>query len=222
MLSEAVRQFQSHLRALNAEYLFTDVPTEDNLLFQALNLAGFRLIETRLTYHNDKIQQFENTNRYEVRQAIPADIQGLKSVASGMRNQYDRFHSDPTFDPALADNFLAKYVEAAANGYCDIVLVPNVPGLPVESFLTANVLDKQWEDLGCRVSKMILSAVSSTTNKGWYVNLISEMTYLLKERGATNIFMNTQSTNRQVFHTWEKMGYKLGCTNHIFAWTNIA
>ena len=96
-------------------------------------------------------------------------------------------------------------------------MIPNEEGVPSDSFLSANFFENQWETIGVKVSKMVLSAVSSSTNKGWYINLISEMSYLFKSKGITHAFMNTQSTNRQVFHTWEKLGYKLGSTTHILS-----
>jgi dTDP-4-amino-4,6-dideoxy-D-galactose acyltransferase len=72
-----------------------------------------------------------------------------------------------------------------------------------------------WDKLDYKISKMVLSAVSSDTNKGWYIKLISEMTFILKEIGAKSVFMNTQATNIAVLVTWEKLGYRLGRTTHI-------
>ena len=138
-------------------------------------------------------------------------------VAKEMKNEYDRFHADDVFSPKKADDFLATYIQQSLKGFADLVLTSNETGLPSDSFLTANYLKHEWEKTHVPVSKMVLSAVSSQTNKGWYKKLISEMTYHLIEQGAQYIFMNTQSTNRAVYHTWEQLGYKLGGVTHVFS-----
>ena len=215
-LVSACRRFRAHLQeALQADYCFIEIPAEDILLVQALCLAGFKLSESRLTYFSDAIQSFCPKQRYGVRKATEADIPNLRAVASGMRNDFDRFHADPFIPVDKADAFLAKYVEEAVKGFSDIVLVPDEAGVPADSFLTANYLDKKWDPLGRKISKMVLSAVSSETNKGWYEKLISEMTVHLQEKGAEVAFMNTQPTNRAVFRVWEKLGYRLGSTTHV-------
>lgn len=195
-------------------YVFIEIPSEDTSLMQALGLAGWPLIETRLTYWRGNLSSFTEP-RYSVRAATNSDIDNLKRVAREMQNPYDRFHADAVFDEKVADNFLATYIEESVNGFADMVLIPNESNTPADSFLTARYLKSQWHQLGMPISKMVLSAVSSSTNKGWYQKLITEMTYHLANEGAEYIFMNTQSTNLAVCHTWEKLGYQLGGTSHI-------
>lgn len=195
-------------------YVFGEIPSEDIQLIQALGKAGWPLIETRLTYWRDQLQHF-NEPRYSVRKANPSDTENLMRVARVMRNAYDRFHADPCFTAEQADEFLATYIEKSILGFADLVLVPDGPS---DSFLTARYLKHDWAKTNINVSKMVLSAVSAETNKGWYKKLISEMTYHLRDEGATCIFMNTQSTNLAVTHTWESLGYQLGGTSHVFSY----
>ncbi len=216
-ITEAARQFNIILtNELHSEYCFIEIPSEDIRLIQALTLNGFKLIETRLTYFRGDLDKHAH-ERFGVRPATKADIENLKRVARVMRNDYDRFHADTIFSTKIADEFLATYVEAAVNGFSDIVLVPNQEGSASDAFLTALYYKTQWASLGENVSKMVLSAVSSSTCKGWYIKLISEMTYHLRDEGAKYVFMNTQSTNRAVFRTWEKLGYRLGLSTHVLA-----
>ena len=216
ILTEAIRAFIRFASA-SYTYCFAEIPSEDILLIQCLGMAQFKLVETRLTYFNDQVASF-HAPRYEVRRATASDATNLMRVAREMRNDYDRFHADAIFDEHIADEFLATYIEQSLNGFADVVLTPAEPHTPSDSFLTARFLKKDWTVLGIPVSKMVLSAVSAQTNKGWYKKLISEMTYLLKDEGATTIFMNTQSTNRAVIHTWENLGYHFGCATHIFSY----
>lgn len=217
-LSEAVKKFKEQFFK-PGDYCFIEIPSEDILLIQALNLAGFRLVETRVTYYRGDLDKF-NFERYAVRRATEADSANLMRVAREMRNDYDRFHADTIFRQQLADDFLSVYIQQSLKGFADVVLTPNEPGLPSDSFLTARYLKNTWEKYGINISKMVLSAVSSETNRGWYKKLISEMTYHLRDEGASYIFMNTQSTNRAVLHTWQSLGYNLGGTTHILSYSS--
>lgn len=213
---EALFQFVNHIRdSFGDNSIITiEIPAEDIRIIQALNDSRFRTIETRLHFVNNSLDKF-NWERFKVREATNDDISNLKRVASYMRNNFDRFHSDWSFNIDKADNYLSTYVENSIKGFTDLVIVPNQQNIPPDSFLTANYLKMDWDKLDYKISKMVLSAVSSDTNKGWYIKLISEMTFILKEIGAKSVFMNTQATNIAVLVTWEKLGYRLGRTTHI-------
>ncbi|MCD6064870.1 MAG: hypothetical protein K0R82_2781 [Flavipsychrobacter sp.] len=216
-LCRAVQKFTNDFFK-KGDYCFIEIPSEDFLLIQALNLAGFRTVETRLTYFRGNLERFDH-ERYAVRIATEKDSDNLMRVASQMRNKFDRFHADVVFDQELADRFLSEYIRQSLKGFADVVLTPAEPGVPPDSFLTAKYLKDTWDRFDVNISKMVLSAVSSETNKGWYKKLIVEMTYHLREQGAQYIFMNTQSTNRAVLHTWQSLGYNLGAVTHILSYT---
>lgn len=219
-LSEAVSRFMLNFEKVNKLSFFIEIPSEDILLIQALNLNKWRLIETRLHYYIDNLSNFEQP-RYKVRMANKDDINRLKYVAKFMRNKYDRFHADLSYDVNIADEYLATYIENSINGFVDYIMVPDENDVPSDSFLTANLQKSVWDELKTPISKMILSAVSSETNRGWYKKLISEMTYKLCDDGAEVIYLNTQSANIPVFYTWENLGYKLGRTTHILSFSEV-
>jgi dTDP-4-amino-4,6-dideoxy-D-galactose acyltransferase len=218
ILTEAVQLFMKELFKEKV-YCFIEIPSEDIQLIQALGSCGYQLIETRLTYFRGNLFSY-NHQRYPVRKADEEDALNLMRVAREMRNDFDRFHADDIFDKQIADEFLATYIEQSLRGFSDVVLTPNEPGLSSDSFLTAKYLKSEWDTNKIKISKMVLSAVSSKENKGWYKKLISEMTYHLRDEGAEYIFMNTQSTNRAVLHTWGQLGYKVGCTRHVLSYNN--
>ncbi len=193
-----------------------ELPSEDIELLQVLNDMRFRTIETRLHYVNNRLHEFD-FKQFKVRDAKKKDIENLKHIASFMRNKYDRFHADWSFSNTIADNYLSTYIENSIKGFADIVMVPNHPGISSDSFLTAKIFKDYWVKLEYPISKMVLSAVSTETNKGWYVKLIAEMTFRLRKLGAKSIFMTTQSTNIPVLVTWEKLGYKIGRSTHILS-----
>ena len=213
-LLKAISAFKDEV--VKENYIFTEIPSEDVYLMQALNESLFRLVETRMTYYLD-LKNYNN-KRYNVREAIIGDIPNLKKVSSKMVNPYDRFHADVFYNKKVADNFLGVFAEESVRGFADYVLVPDEDGLPSDSFLTVRYNKEWWGEINIKVSKMVLSAVSSTTNKGWYIKLISEMALHLKALGVDFVMMHPASTNKAVIHSYEKLGCKLGKVTHILSY----
>jgi dTDP-4-amino-4,6-dideoxy-D-galactose acyltransferase len=213
-LLKAISAFKDEV--VKENYIFTEIPSEDVYLMQALNESLFRLVETRMTYYLD-LKNYNN-KRYNVREAIIGDIPNLKKVSSKMVNPYDRFHADVFYNKKVADNFLGVFAEESVRGFADYVLVPDEDGLPSDSFLTVRYNKEWWGKINIKVSKMVLSAVSSTTNKGWYIKLISEMALHLKALGVDFVMMHPASTNKAVIHSYEKLGCKLGKVTHILSY----
>ena len=116
-----------------------------------------------------------------------------------MRNKYDRFHAESKFNLIKSDEFLATYIEESIKGLADFVIVPNEKNVNPDAFLTANYLKKDWEIIGENISKMVLSAVSSETCKGWYIKLISESRDLIIEVMITLICKLVAVTNSIFF-----------------------
>ncbi|MBL4844339.1 MAG: hypothetical protein JKY65_02330 [Planctomycetes bacterium] len=216
-LAAPLRSLLERLSGEGTETLFAEVPAEDSLWLQALSgHAGFRLIETRLHYRHDQLAPFLGP-RYGSRLATEDDIPNLRRVAIEMRNPYDRFHADVRYPDEVADDYLATYVENCVRGFADLVVVPDQPGLPADSFMAGRLHRDLTERLGKMFGKILLSAVSRATNRGWHEKLVSELTHALAEQGAETVYVNTQATSGAVVHTWEKLGYKLGRVTHILA-----
>lgn len=198
------------------KYCFSEIPSEDIKVIQALNEVGFKLVENRLTYYLDLTKHtFE---RFETRSANIKDTENLKRVAREMRNPYDRFHSDHVYNPEIADEFLATYIEESLKGFADYTIVPHGNNVKPDAFVTAKYLIDQWPLIDEKISLMVLSAVSSQTCKGWYIKLISEMAYHLKTIGANYAFMHPATTNRAVIHSYEKLGCKYGKCVHVLTY----
>lgn len=214
-LTKAVIFFKEEFIIKKRNYCFTDIPSEDIKVLQALTGAGFGLIETKMTYYLN-LNKHEH-QRYGVREANYKDISNLRKVASEMRNPFDRFHADPIFETEKADEFLATFIEESIKGFADYTMLPYEKNTPPDAFLTAKYLKEDWPIIGAKASKMVLSAVSSKTCKGWYKKLISEMAYHLHAEGADYAFMHPASTNKAVIHTYETLGCKLGQVAHVFS-----
>ena len=199
-------------------YAFSVVPAEDIRLLQALTGAGWQLVETRLTYYRDQLSAFDYP-RHLVRAAEAGEAAYVGRIAATARNAYDRFHADAWFGEARADAYLARYAENTVKaGLAATVLVPDSPGLPVDSFLAISDLqgDAVAVALGTQLSRVLLTAVGPA-NRGWHVKLVAETLHRAKEMGHEAVLMTTQATNHAVSRTCEKLGFRLGATSHVLA-----
>lgn len=215
--TKLIHAFLSYLSRENGVYyVFAEVPSEDLTVLQSLTLAGMKLVETRLTYQNTDIKNYQYSARFPVRLATEEDISSLKQAAKNARNVFDRFHADPFFSTAAADEFLATYIENSIKGYADIVLIPDIEGEPSGAFFTANFCKDLSNALNTAIARIALVAVSASLN-GWCTKLMSEMSYLFREHNFECGFITTQSTNRAMIRVCEKLGYDYGRASHIFA-----
>jgi dTDP-4-amino-4,6-dideoxy-D-galactose acyltransferase len=215
-LQEAALSLRQQLAERGAYYAFTVVPTEDVQLLQALTGGGWQLIETRLNFYCHT-PTASLPNPAAVRVAQPDEAGYIGQVSAAARNPYDRFHADPWFGEARADAFLARYAEAAVSGtYADAVLVPDELGLPVDSFLAIGDTPTLPGIPGVGISRVLLTAVGPL-NRGWHVKLVAETIRRASTLGLDYVLMTTQATNKAVFRTCEKLGFRLGSTTHVLA-----
>jgi dTDP-4-amino-4,6-dideoxy-D-galactose acyltransferase len=214
-LAQSAATLGQHLAAQHgAYYAFSIVPAEDIQLLQTLTAAGWRLVETRLTYYRDQVSAFDYP-RFPVRGATAAEAAHIGQISAQARNPYDRFHADPWFGPAKADAYLARYAEnAVTTPLAATVLVPDEAGLTVDSFLAISDLERDAAALGTRLSRVLLTAVGPA-NRGWHLKLVAETVHRARTLGHEAVLMTTQATNHAVFRTAEKLNFKLGATSHV-------
>lgn len=216
----ALGRAAAHLRAELAErgsfYAFSVVPAEDTALLQALTVGNWQLIETRLNFYCP-VREARLPAPTPVRLAQPEEAAHIGRISAAARNVYDRFHADAWFGEARADAFLARYAEAAVAGtYADAVLVPAEPGLPVDSFLAIGDTPAVAGLPDSGFSRVLLTAVGPA-NRGWHLKLVAETVRRAAALSLPHVLMTTQATNRAVFRTCEKLGFRLGSTSHVLA-----
>ena len=216
-LAEAVTALRQYLAGRHSNfYAFSVVPAEDVRLIQGLTAAGWQLVETRLTFYRDQLADFKHP-RYPVRAAAAKEAAHIGRIAAAARNPYDRFHAEQTFSTAQADGCLARYAENTVTGnLATTVLVPDVPGLPVDSFLAISDLVDDSAALGTRLSRVLLTA-AGPANRGWHLKLMTETLHRAQASAHEAVLMTTQATNHAVFRTCEKLGFRLGATSHVLA-----
>ena len=215
-LRTATTALRHEMAARGAFYAFSVVPAEDVALLQALSGAGWQLIETRLTFYCPTAAATLPAPA-PVRLARPEEAAHIGRIAAAARNPYDRFHADPWFGEARADAFLARYAGATVEGtYADAVLVPDEPELPVDSFLAIGDGPAEADLPGSGASRVLLTAVG-LQNRGWHLKLVAETVRRAAALSFPYVLMTTQATNKAVFRTCEKLGFRLGGTSHVLA-----
>ena len=214
-LAAAAHQLRQTLAQRGSFYAFGVVPAEDTKLVQALTGGGWHLVETRLNFYRPTAESIP-LPAASVRYAQPPEAAHIGRISALARNDFDRFHADPWFG-SKGDALLTRYAEAAVEGsYADAVLVPDEPGLPVDSFLAIGDTMPSPETDGVGYSRVLLTAVGPA-NRGWHLKLVAETVRRAAELNLPYVVMTTQATNRAVFRTCEKLGFRLGSTTHVFA-----
>lgn len=214
-LAAAASSLRQALAARGPFYAFSIVPAEDVQLLQALTGGGWQLVETRLTFYCATAAATLPAPA-AVRLARPEEAAHIGQIAAAARNAYDRFHADPWFGEARADAFLARYAAATVTGLADAVLVPDEPGVPLDSFLAIADLAADASGLGMGFSRVLLTAVGPQ-NRGWHHKLVAETVRRAAAHHVPYVLMTTQATNGAVFRTCEKVGFQLGSTSHVLA-----
>jgi dTDP-4-amino-4,6-dideoxy-D-galactose acyltransferase len=216
-MAESCRALMASLAQRHSRfYVFAEVPSEDLAFVQALGLARFRLIETRLTYHRDDIQALDSPQRFATRLAGDADIANLQDVARRARNTFDRCHADPFFSSREADDYLATYAANSVRGFADMVIVPAPDARPPGAFLTGAFDHRHEAVCGIKIARIPLTAVAPE-RRGWNIRLNLELMHWFRERGTQMIYTTTQSTNRAAIHVLESLRYTYGRCTHVFA-----
>ncbi len=215
-LATAAAALRQHLARRGPFYAFSVVPAEDVALLQGLTGGGWHLVETRLNFYCP-VAEATLPAPTPVRLARPDEAAHVGRISAAARNAFDRFHADPWFGEARADAFLARYAEAAVAGtYADAVLLPNELELPVDAFLAIGDTPAEAGVPGSGASRVLLTAVGPL-NRGWHLKLVAETVRRAAGLSLPYVLMTTQATNRAVFRTCEKLGFRLGSTAHVLA-----
>jgi len=206
-LKNVLSAFISYTASLGLNYIFSAIDTRNNLLIQTLGEAGFIPLEFRANYFQD-LRNFSFPKRFNVRLAEERDLPSLVETALLATNPLDRFYGDPVLPKSKVDELMVKWVQnSILAGFADGALVPNSPD--PQGFCTFRLNQHSWNDWGVKLAQPVLAAVSPKSS-GWYVRIMSEMSYYLREQGADYAQLTTQFGNLPVIRTWEALGYTLG------------
>jgi dTDP-4-amino-4,6-dideoxy-D-galactose acyltransferase len=219
VLIEAIIQFKGLVSQEEGGYCFIDIPSEDTVVIQCLNQAGFKMVETRLHYYKSNLADFQG-ERHPVREATSLDNEALSQLAAQQRNPFDRTHADTAFSTQEADAYLARYAQEAVKGFCTGVLVPNKEeSILVDAFLAYTLYQESLPSKLLKRYHVALTAVGPTYKGGLY-KLLSELVHLAKDKEARFVTYTTQSTNRAAIRTCEKLGFEFARATHILSFSS--
>jgi dTDP-4-amino-4,6-dideoxy-D-galactose acyltransferase len=194
--------------------LFMEVPVEDSEVIQGLTSAGMRVVESRVIHF---IHPLADVSESAWRIAQTGDAERLGAVARKMINPFDRVHADILFPDALAGGYLDTYTRACVEGFTDAVIVPDEPGVPSKAFVAVNLRKDEWSWNPWNTAQIVLTAVDSDTNRGWYKRLVNAAIRFVQLSGAESLFNTTQLGNRAVIHTLENAGFRFGGSRFIIS-----
>lgn len=190
-------------------YIFIEIPSEEISFVQDFNKAGFALVESRIVHYKE-ISKPEVIERRCIT-SNEDNIESIKKTAFEMRNIFDRTHADKYFSEEVADKYVEKYAEnCLLKQLSDIVLVP-------ENLYEQNAFLALKFNTLQNYSQILHTAVSSETNKGWYIDLVKNAINYSIENNINRIINTTQINNLPVIHTLEKLNFKIGKTSHILS-----
>jgi hypothetical protein len=216
-ISDSLKKVVSEIQQQGVRYILTSHDLRKNKDILAFNSAGFFPIEYRVNYHRE-LKSFSYPKRFQVRLANDRDLTTLEATAGNTKNPYDRFFGDPTLDSNSVQELLRLWVRnSVTTSFSDGVLVPDM--IDPKAFCSFKLHQNSWADWGVKLAQPILAAVSPELS-GWYLKIMSELTYYLREHGADRAYMTTQLANHAVIRTWEALGYSYGSSECVLRWTD--
>jgi len=208
----AARAMTAEADARGIRHLSARVDSRELPVLQALESAGFQLVDAILRFSLD-VSAWSGAPPLpagvRLRDAVESDIEPLARLAhDGFL--YDRFHNDPLLDDGVADRVHAAWLTNAVRGKAgDGVLVAEVDGRPAGFFILA--LDRlAGELLGTTIGTLVLITIDGTLRRrGVALALSLGSVDWLKERGATRFEVGTQLANVPAANVYLKAGFQL-------------
>src|SRR5688572_17044928 len=192
-------------------YLFAVIDARDLPTQRALSALGFALLETRV-YFSVSLRDYHFPRRFRCRSATADDLDSLSELARSIENPFDRFNADPFIPKSETLRLMDTWLRASVlNGYADLTFVNDAPR-PSAVCTVKYHYDKHaiWER---SVAQLVLAMAG---RGGRFLGVISEINYLLKERGFDHVFFSTQLANRSAIRVGEHVGYKMGRGEYVF------
>lgn len=180
-------------------------PATDLAAVQAMERAGFQLMDTLLYYQRDLTRQpFPDVPRnIPVRPARPNEADAVRDVAAAaFRDYYGHYHADPRLDRAACD---AAYVDWAhrsclSRDVADEVLVAVRDGA-VAGFATLKWNSSEEGD------GVLFAVHPSAQGRGIYTSFVLHAMEWFAARGGTRMVISTQVTNIAVQRSWALLGF---------------
>lgn len=181
-------------------------PATDLAAVQAMERAGFHLMDTLLYYQRDLTRQPfpELRGTVPVRPVQQHEAEAVRDVAAAaFRDYYGHYHADPRLDRAASD---AAYVDWAyrsciSREVAGEVLVADRGG-QIAGFATLKWNSPEEGD------GVLFAVHPSAQGLGIYTSFVLHAMEWFAARGGTRMVISTQVTNITVQRSWVLLGFQ--------------
>lgn len=189
-----------------------DLDSVDDVLAYAKN--GFQMADVLVTFNLDAhavkpASDSQSGESIVVRSSRPEDVAKLMEIARTSFTK-DHFHRDLHFPQDKSDELFAKWVYNSCYGSAGTVLVAAEENEKPCGFITCMTEEGPESKRGV----IDLVAVSPLRQgMGIGTRLVREaVTWFVREQNVQSIFVGTQANNISSIRTYEKVGFRLLCT----------
>lgn len=192
-------------RAERVELCIARCPADDLSAAQALERAGFQIMDTLVYYERDLATALPEPQAgpFTVRPVREGEQEAVRAVAAeAFRGYGGHYHADPRLDPLAADEVYASWAERSCTdrAVADEVLVAELDGALVG--LTTVRLDGAGEAEG-----LLDGVAPAARGRGVFRALLLERLRWSRAHGARTATVSTQITNLAAQRAWTKLGY---------------
>jgi GNAT superfamily N-acetyltransferase len=193
-------------RARNVIFLVARCRVKDVDVVQAMEGAGFRLMDTLLHWTRSlvKVPLPTDTCKVPIRFIRPGEAAIVRGIAADIFTDYfGHYHADPRLDPKKCDEVYVSWAERSclSQDVAEDVLVAELDGRIV-SFIT---LRRNSAEEGEAVVGGVLPEAQGL---GIYRSFLVRSLEWCSARGCTRMLVSTQVTNNAVQKVWARLGYE--------------
>lgn len=186
--------------AVHCVYFLAD--SDDTASVRAVEEAGFRLTDVRVTLGLDRADGVEAPPS-GIEPATVEDISALRSIASESHRD-TRFYHDGRFDPGRCDELYATWIEKSCTGYADQVLVARDYGGEAVGYISGHL------DAEPSVARIGLIAVAaSSQGRGVGGHLLRGALAWFASAGRPRVTVQTQGRNVAGLRLYEGLGFRV-------------
>lgn len=217
---QLIAQCIDRAKELGLQQLSAPVYCSDTLTHLCLERAGFRLVDTIVTY-NLSAPPLDTKIDPCVRKAELADLNALAEISgecfANRAYNVNRFNSDTQFPAPKVRELYSLWLENSfKTGLADIVFAYVADGNPV-GFITASLPTKEDLSVGLRIGRIPLNAVHPDyQGQGIYTKLAKAAVGWLATQKVEVVEIKTQLPNAGVHRTWSRFGAQNTCSFHTF------
>jgi dTDP-4-amino-4,6-dideoxy-D-galactose acyltransferase len=198
----------ANAQGVECVYVLSDL--EDLAAVQALESAGARLVDVRMTFERGLAALAELDARAGIRPARPEDVPALRALAATSHGS-SRFYADGRFPRELCDEMFATWIERSCGGWAETVQVADVDGL-VCGYTTGHVRENGRGEIG------LVAVDARAQGHGLGAKLVTATLRVLRERGATNATVVTQGRNIAAQRLYQAQGFR---TQRVQTWHHL-